>query len=417
MYYSVYIDVGSHHWDVELSPTPGVVTDDILPLDGLRIGWSVPQGLWPMQPDPLSASLALNVPDARDVADLAEGDPVAIEVKLDPDDTVPMAAFYGRVTDLRSTPRADRDGVTISVVAIDYTPDTAPLEPLPDGFHPFAADTVMEVLQEVWSDRPDLGDFPAWPTVIDPLVVEDQPGAEVREIIDFQLRQAITGFASEAFPPYSGTPDGRLILAPNIDPATRVPDVDQPWAFDLVKKASGFDPFLVPGHLVETGSMVWQFQKGNGPTRVFVTDGLGIKRTAEHAGVGRHVTEELDSSLSGAQDSQAMADFYLPSDAVSRWRLETFRYLVSRDPEADLADFYANLFPRHTVAPVADNLTRGACYGHPIEIDEVPLHRIPLAGTGNPTDTRTITGRLSGAELTISGRHVSIDMQLRQTAT
>lgn len=408
-YYSVYLDLGDHHWDIESNPTPGPLTDDLLVLDGLRFGWSMPQGLWPQQPDPMVAAVAVNVPDARDIADLAEGDPVAIEVTLHPDDTEPTFAFYGRITDLQATPRGgDRTGVTLSVVAVDYTTDMAEVT-----FVSTVATTssVVDVLENVWDDG-GLGDFPTFPTLfgfsdLDLIGTDDILTAQ--QIVTQQLLQTI-GFSGFS-------PARRIILAPNIDPITRRPTTSQPWMFDVVSKFAEVAEFEIPSSAVELDSARWRFQKGTGPTRVEAT-GPWIPLDfvyAEHSGVTRHVTERVSTTLQHDTDGQAVADFYLPTDEVSRWQLDTFRYLLTRaeDDDDDLEAFYQGLMPYHT-GPTGDPDGRAACYGHPIAVTNIPAHLVPIDIDGAGEEI-TVFGRLCGVELTISGRHVALDIQLRQT--
>lgn len=426
-YYKVYIEVADHSWTVVRATTPEEAEDDLLVLDGLRMGWSMPEGLWPDQPDPMTAAFALTVPDARDIYGLAEGDPVAIEVTMHPDDTDPTFTFYGRLTDLRAVPRGGkRPGVTLSTVAVDYIPDLAELEdwrytgvPIggPFNIEEYLGDAYMTGL---WPSRPALGDFPPWPDVltygfnVGATVVEPNELKPVREHIDFHLRQLVTLTLAEA----------RLIIAPNIDPVTRRPDTDQPWAFDVVHKVPVASPFVIPKAQVVTNSITWQFQKGNGPTRVEVVGFNNDPDTlvyAEHAG-SRHVVEQVEASFNdatyAADHAQEVADFYLPPSDVSRWRVETFRYQLTKHTLEDLEGFYQGLFPRHamTVAVPEDN--RGACYGHPITIPDLPGHLnllTPTPGEEEEMDIN-ITGRLAGAELTVSGRQVALDLQLRQTA-
>jgi hypothetical protein len=368
-----------------------------------------------------TASLGINVPDfTSDVSALAEGDPVVIDLTIlsegepsyDIDDNPvynTTATFYGRISDLQAVPRDGRNGVTLSVVAVDYTVDLRTLEVWAPGAGPWVQDAFLE---QLWDDRIGTA-FPTWysslgSNAIDPPV----DNRNVGDVIDAELIQA-AGFTL-------GEPTHRAIIAPNIDPFTRRLDTTQEWAFDMVYKESPTDPYPVPCHLIEKGSLVWLYSKAGDTNSVTVVSETG-SGDAIHPGVTLRRVVNLDVTLTDP-DLDWLAELYLPDPVPSMWRVDGFRFHPTRGSGMDAEDLPHGLMPRWEVPPVTDaghdelDLTeRSSCYGRPIELVDVPWHVNPLAVDDDPELT-TVTGRLWGASVTVVGGHVMFDMQLRQTS-
>lgn len=400
--YRVTVDLGALSWDI--SHGDGALDDADEILDNLSFSWSMPEGLWPTQPNPMTATLGINVPDfTSGVSDLVEGDPCAIQFYFTDDDGLHetlTASFYGRITDLQANPRSRRDGVTLSVVAVDYTVDMAELDPWAPAPGTWTAPTLLE---QLWDDR-ITSDFPTWDTSlglmsIDPQL-DDRPPSEV---IAFELVQNIGTTLGE--------PTHRAILAPNIDFSTGTLDTTQEWAFDMIYKDSPEDPYTIPCDRVEKESLTWLYSKQTGPNAVFVVgpEGYGTG-SAAHPGITHRRLETIDATITDSLDP--VAEFYLPDPTPSGWRVDTFRFHTTRGAGIHIDDVPAMLFPSWTLSPGSPD--RSSCYGHPIILSDVPWHVNPLASGPTP-ETSDVTGRLTGASFTVAGGHVFLDLQLRQT--
>lgn len=400
-WYQVTVQLGSLTWDVVYDVTTADPEADEV-LDGLSFGWTMPDGLWPQQPDPMSASLAINVPDfTAGIAELVEGDVCAITVGvIEPVDTTPQFRFYGRITDLKAVPRNNRTGVTLSVVAVDNTIDLAeklqwaPLTDVGWNVHTF--------LEEIWDDN-SLGAFPTWSGAITSPITPDLNPQKLSDLIAHELQQTVL------YTPDESVPSFRLILAPNIDPATNAPDITQPWSFDVLYKFPYWDPADLPACYIETDSLEWLYAKTNEPNIIQLT-GDGFMVTANTGTARRYGS--IETTLSDSDDGQDVADFYLPADDPS-WRINTFRYhLTGQDPE-DLDALPPYLFPLWLDG--TDPTDRAGCYGRAVHLTGIPGHRQPYSDA--PDHDRTVKGRLTGARVNVTGGRVFLDMQLRQTGT
>lgn len=407
-YYAADITLGDLSWTIVYNEDGTAVSDDLLVLDSLSFGWRMPDGLWPQQPEPMTASLALNVPDFSDGPnELKEGDPCSISVKLAP--LADPFVFYGLISDLKAVPRGrTRPGVTLSVVAVDPTTTLYELPEWTSGTAPPPVETyVPDLLEQLWDDR-NLGDFPGWPTTdfgahaIYPGDQVQTPGA----VIEHELLQSISTDVTR-----------RLILAPVIDSGTGLADADTPWSFDVVTKAAAGTALEIPAALVDRSSIEWLFARNTGPTRVEATGDGGVADNRQVAAYDvddpHPVTERIPVTFVDGADAQDVADFYLPPESVSRWRLQRFRFLIGRAEGGLLNN--NDLFPDWTGT---DTTTRAACYGRPITLTDVPTHQTPVYEVDifDPAPpTADVAGRLAGADLTISGGRVVLDLQLRQT--
>jgi hypothetical protein len=402
--YHVSVKLADLTWD--LTHDSGDVSDDDRVLPALTFGWRMPEGLWPQQPEPMTASLAINVPDfTSDIADLAEGDPCSIRIGLIGDDpevdySAHQVAFYGRITDLKATPRPRRAGVTLSVAAVDYIPDLAELQawfPTPSIDQDSPA-----MLEELWDARFDT-DFPDWPAEFGaPAIIPVNAYQDVPTRIGHELTQCI-GLTA-------GDPTHRLIIAPVVDSTTELLDTTQAWSFDAIYKEHPDDPYVIPSARIERASLEWLYSKQSWPNFIEVVGDL-VNVTTAHVGYSHRRTAKIDVTLMDSDDADNVAEFYLPDPTPSAWRVNTFRLLATRAslPDADFSGL-AVMFPILTVFPGFPQ--RSACYGHPIVLADVPDHINPLAPGAGVSD---VTGRLTGASVTITGGHVHFDLQLRQT--
>lgn len=413
-YYEVEIRLGDYEWTVTSVSGPGTFTDDLRVLDVLSFGWTSPAETGPRQPEPLTASLAITVPDPSELADLAEGAPVGIRVKVHPDEDY-VAGFFGRITDLQAAPRDGRDGLTYSIAAVDYTVDLA-AQPKYAQFA--AAEATEDYLEALWVAR-DMGDFPPWPTAAGFPSINFTTSADPRavlELIEYQLRQVI-GFSDA---PTNSSPDRRAILAPNIDPATLLPDVDQPWALDVIFKNAEADAFTLDSHKVLTPSIEWLWQKSSAAQRIFVLTQAGtLLGFAQNTTSLYAPTETVEVNLTTLGAGEPVADFYLPSPDVAGWRLDRFTYLVTRqhtlEELATMTTALQGLMPQWTVTDTGGDLTRGAHIGRPIKITDFPYHRQPALPVSFGGSGTAVAGRLAGATLTVAGGQVTYDLQLRDT--
>lgn len=401
--YRVVVNLGALTWDI--SHGDGALPDEDDVLDNLSFGWSMPEGLWPMQPEPMTATLALNVPTfTSDVHDLVEGDTCSILVFLTDEDgfhETQTAAFYGRITDLQARPRSRRDGVTLSVVAVDYTVDLVELP----TWAPSGVTDIPTTLEQLWDDRIATA-FPTWPGPFEFGTPDTAPVADAQDVptrIANELAQAVA--------PIDATPTHRLILAPLIDDTTNTLDATQAWTFDRVYKPPNTDAYSIACDRIEKDSFEWLYSKQSWPNYVEVI-GPSATETASHAAPTPRIAR-LTVTLVDSADVADVAAFYLPDPTPSGWRLNTFRFHATRGSGIVIDDAPFQAFPQLHLLP--DTAERSSCYGQPIVITDVPNHLNPLAD-GEPEETSHVEGRLTAASVTVQGGHVFFDFQLRQTA-
>lgn len=399
--YTVDVTIGSHSWTFE--HTAGEAADTVTVLDGLRFGWSMPTGLGPVQPDPMTAALAISVPDFVDAADIDTGTIVGIEIRFDPDAEDPTFAFYGRVSDGVAVPRtakaapAGRSGVTISLLAVDYTVDLADLE---DWAYGAGTDLngYAQVLTQLWSDRPTLGTLPEWPGGFDPNGPAVEPGdspSGVLEVIKAVLLVAVDAASTK-----------RVILAPFITGGAL--DV-QHYAFDAVTK-NPTSLWTLHSNAIRRDTLKWLRSKRRLFNTLEVTGaGDTVPAIVTWPDVGLKVLTDRLSTISSEQDQlDDVADFYLPDPGDSgSWTLDQFTVQLSDQlDDADLAALPLDLMPRWYLDP--SEAERSSCYGKAVKIVGLPDDLNPF------TDAPDLQGILDAAAVSIAGGRVTLETRLRR---
>jgi hypothetical protein len=426
MTFSVDITVGSHSW--AMLQAEGQVTDGITVLAGLQFGWSVPRdGLWPVQPDPSTAQLALNVPYFNDVADIDEGDKVAIEVKADSAGPV-VARFYGNLTNRRATPRPGRLGVTFSIVAVDPTvqvtelPSTAGTDlgsglvtdnVVPDlsgGTAPFIH--AVDLLNYVWLHRlPGGVDLTGLDYTNDDVSMFVPVGSDVRAYIDNLLLQLVnvSDRTRMIFSPYIDS-DGDLAAAPSGRYFT-LDTIKSGTVVDLIGRPGGdTDPLVFPAAAIARDQLGWNAAKGINPGAVQVT-GFGndpssgtVQETPYTVGGANAGTASITSQLADGADAINLAIFYA-NLLWSPWQVDDITLLVSSgDPDVDDLEIPVGLFPDWTLDE--GDPGRASCYTQRVTLTA-------LQSSVTPDGTDTATGVLMGAKCRITGGRLYLDLSLR----
>lgn len=405
-------------WTLDHDPAGGLVTDGLHVLDGLSTGWSAPESpIGPLlQPNPMTAALAITVPDLSeaDAPWMGEGSPVAITVALL--GTV-KCRFYGRLTDASATPRPGRTGVTLSIIAVDYTVDPGEWNGVIDSGPVAAID--RDVLESLFETSSTLGDFPPWHTT--------PAAAYSTEFVNVPATIAEMLFSTAA--PGPGVPGGwgpttgvRQIFAPLIDPTTGTPPTVGPrWAFDLLWNDQPAPRLVVDANRVERSSLTLVRNKATQPTiltltgRAILEDPVPTATGTTPFGArpwGPEVALELNTP---SADSDRVADnlaYYLPSRPERGWRIPTLRWQLTRERDDDdlaavLADLPDNLFPRWDLDDADPD--RAAYYQRRVEVLNVPDDINPYADDAHPE----IVAPLAGVDLTIAGGHIALDLTLR----
>jgi hypothetical protein len=421
MTWHVDIRIGGHTWSIDQAD--GAAPDDIRPLAGMSFGWTVPRdGLWPVQPDPMQASLALNVPYFNDVADIAEGDPVAIEVRADSAGDV-VASFYGDVSTRRATPRADRLGVILSIVAVDSLVKGITELPSTIGTNDGAFDSsnvvldlsggtsaflhAVDLLDYIWVHRLAGGvDLTGLTYTNDDVAMYAPQGSDIRAYIDLVLVQLVN--ISDLT---------RMVLSPNIDPATgqvaaaasgryfTLDTIQASRVVDLVgRPGSDAAPLVFQASAFNRDQLAWNAAKGTTPARIQIT-GFGNDGTASTeqetpyvAGSPGAGTVALASQLADGADAIALATFYA-NQLWAPWQVDDLTLLVT-DREVDVP---VGLFPQWTLPE--NDPGRASCY----------VQRVTLTGLQSnltPDGTDTTTGVLVGATCRITGGRLYLDLSL-----
>lgn len=132
--YTVNLTIGSYNWTRTLGDAPAL--PEIL--DGLTVGWQFPDSeLWPVQPEPVTASFSLLAAAASDLSGIDIGTPVHLRVfagaKNGAGVDSPTVRLAGRVTQLDGNARKfvhpatglDVEGWQLDVQCADYTADAA----------------------------------------------------------------------------------------------------------------------------------------------------------------------------------------------------------------------------------------------------------------------------------------------------
>lgn len=418
-YYSILIQLGDpagvqESWTVTHTGDPHAA-DALTPISGLRFGWSMPDGLiWPVQPNPMTATFAFTVPDFTDLSWVTVDTPVAIEVTLESGGPV-LFAFYGRLTDAKAGPRPGRPGVTLSGAAVDYTID------LGRAIHTggdFGAGAEYTIMQTIWASKTDLlGTVPTWPIPSvsgNTVELTGSTGQTIAALVSSILAQAIR--QSVAVPAaIGGGYDGALsILAPRIDPSTRLLHATQPWAFDLAYKHAHTFP-TIAADIVERESLGYGQNKALPVDQVNVYIANGTWAATEYSDgstmwrfpTGMESIAEVRTVSSDLFTRPGeIASFYAREDLanVRPWNAEGFKVLLDQLAPADFADFPEALMPRW--ADTLGDASRSQCYGTVVEVTGVPDHTKAEAG-------RDLVGLVSGVEFSLVGGRPALDMKFR----
>lgn len=398
--YFIEIRVGDHSWSIEHSRDK--IPDALEVLAGLQFGWSLPSGTGPMQPNVMTASLALNVPSFPSVNDIELGQPVAIEIRFDPTDDLPWAAFYGRVSDVSASPRrgtiaGGRPGVTLSIAAVDYTVDLTDLESwAPDDAPQATAKGYVEVFDELWTDRL-LGTLPAWPIGFNssgPTVGIGESPVEAAALIKDILVVSVSDDATK-----------RIILAPTVAGS----DFDG-WSFDVIEKAPSSTPWVLHGAYLTRSDTKWVKGRRSVPGNTIEVSGTSDAAPPVYfseATIGQKViTERLSTIGSDHDELENVAEFYLNPGDDNTWTLDVSVLLTQTLTQTQLNALPGDLFPQWK-ADVGDPL-RAGCYGKRVDIETVPPTEHPF-GIGYD-----ITGRLGAVSVTVTGGQVRLAATLRR---
>lgn len=403
-----YIKLGTHTWTLYENLDPENVDDDATVIGGLNFGWDIPGDLHPVQPDPMFATLALNVPDFSDFDDLTKGDVVAINVKLF--DSTPVAApvvaeFYGRITDLKARPRRGRPGVTLFVTAVDYTVDLAEETNLYHiGFAEIPeVDYIDGLATNFFGDDVVADGIWTGPTVYDVKTAKlsDRP----KEALDKLLFGSI----------WPDTPSTRQVVSPVIFANILAP-AGRFFTLDTIAKpdpADDPDATFSADHIDK--AIEWAQIKGQVAAKATITYPEQIitghpDATADVSlGAGDHTSMEIAQVLS-VLTAQAVAEFYLTDpDLYAPWwvdKVSILPYLVPlADREVHAADL-AKLFPHWTEDE--EDPYRSDCYVQRIRIEDTDGTLIPFSTAG-----AVLEGTVRGAALTISRGRASVDLKLR----
>lgn len=429
-YYRVGVRVGVHEWTVTAGDAP-----DYGPTDGLRMRWRMPEDkLWPQQPDPLSAELGIVAADYDDVADIDVGSSASVRVWIADPSSDPDGAFDwpfrvdGRVTDAVWKPRKQGGGV-LELVVLDYTVELAELRA---GATPWLAENTEQRLEAIWAaagvpagDRPPATQYTLTHF---PVAARDVDSRPVLELLDETLRQAVgpkTWMGAEAGParwivaPWTDS-DGEFIRW-SLDPITRsygagsVSD-DFPLPGTFGDTGAGYGPVVIPDP--SRGALdacqidmdaEWYRNKADTLTRVELKAPGDVIVTADNGGTPV-VTASLDVTVTDTARLAELAAWYLPEPGrVERWRVDRFRWHLSRVPDAERAswDLRSMLWPSHHGTASVGSSSRAAAYNRILAIAGIP-------DSSNPGELDYYAGQLVEAELVIEGGHYSLDFRLRR---
>lgn len=436
MAYEVWVRLNDDEWTFTEDPDAGTITDGPTVLAGMRFGWSMPGPLWPVQPSPASASLVLNLPDfsAAGLDRPADGDWLAIEVKLDTTDTTCLARFYGDVTDYSASPREGREGVFLSVEAVDYTVR------LRETYHPpyvIADDatpwTDQELATDMWARGDETG-LAEPGTILDwetpPVTISDS-----YLNLDGPLPVPVPTFLERLLLGATNTPSaiGRHMLAPLVGPASYAPNhgrladgvsfVGVTGAYYWLDILNA-DPLAlsqlweIPGDAVESDSFTWSNIKGRLAAYV-TTSGWGGDQQAQTyspvTGATGVAGEDVPVMINDEVNAQAVSDFYAELAPFDPWQVERFTVPVTRflrnggdpRPVGDLNAGLLELFPDQTLSET--DAGRAWCYATGLVITDVDP-------TTTPDGEDFVQGILVGAECVITdSAHLELALAMRRT--
>lgn len=422
-------------------PPTGIfgVPDDMIGVlaDPFAVTRTLPQAdLWPLQPDPATATFAVVVPAAGDLEALALGLTVTLRLQTPAGPFEPVVeAFHGRIADVAlqigNYTVSDGAGGTetwhalYTVTCVDYLADHAEDQVRwgLDYLGLYLPTVPIDWLLANLFDQAGMGDV-----VFEAYDGDTTPPCPWVRVPDTTTETGVMALIETLLAQWALTGDtrgpARYVLDQNIDPSTGLPDVDQPYVFRLAFKNidPAADDYLDapdPAHMdvidagqVDLGATSYAVRKYDGIRRVIVYPGSILvpgdtpldPAVATIAGTPTPTVKiatliTVDSIYVGGgahgllSDAQAwvdaLADFYLPADVPrARWSAETFRWL-----------FYA--------APEGSTMPQ---LGATLAVDSIAAHWVP---TGNTW----FTGRLAGYTLTLAGRRPVIDLTLRDVAS
>lgn len=379
----------------------GDVDDSIVVLDGLSFGWTEPDdGLWPVQPDPMACSLAINVPDFSEISVL-DGDTLSVEVKADSAGDV-IARFYGNVTNWKAVNRSDETGgVTLSLVAVDPIAGLNEAMGLTDIGEFEIIPLEEDVASALWgsfagpADVSDLWTSPdrsVWPESV-------QVGAPVNSL------SYINGLLLQAVNVEDRT---RMIVSPNIGASGAIasdPISGRTFTLDTISSDVAADPspFEPPANAVLRDAISWTSATGQNPGLIAATgyanDPLN-RVLAPVAGPPNRAIQTIEVTSGTEAEAQDAADFYAAT-AFDQWQVEGVTVEVT-DREVDVP---VGLFPNWKAGE--GDPARAACYGRRILVSGIDPTRTP-DGAG------VIDGVLVGATCRISAGALELDLAIRR---
>lgn len=389
MSYTVDVQLGATTWAFELDDD-GDLADGYTILSGLNFGWSMPGGIWPVQPNPQGLSLTLNVPNFG-VPDVNNGDRVSVVLSTGIH-TPAIASFYGKVSDLKAKARhRTRPGVFIDVTAVELGVDLAERDPHDFAF-PAIVTSDLSLIEDVMDE---VGGTTAAGIIaangIPPIDTWPPDGpVNARDLLDQLLLQAVK------------PNDRRLIWSPAVGvyPAWE-PTLDP--VFAQPEHGLG-DPFVIPGSAVDLDTATWSNVKGASPDGVYAT-GWGNDPANIVKSIGA-TTGDIFASIASTFDDEAdaadAADFYV--SPFAKWQVDRFTVHASRAGY----EIPIGLFPDWSIAP--GDATRSTCYNAWIEVEDVDTTR-------TPDGLDVVAGVLTGAQITIDNGSVSMDLTIRRPAS
>lgn len=433
-----FVRLGDHYWTEQTMK--GEVDDETRILAGLSVGWSLNGTLYPAQPQPMTATLSVNLPAFTDGSDLLEGDVAAIEIYLADDDWVgpapaglpllPMVSFYGRITDLKAKPRSlngsdpaavARPGVTLDVVAVDYTVDVAEAPPYPvsDGSASVDAWSVLDTLWShacggslhstgLWWGGTEAGSA-IWPqtgwinsrAVIDQILLEeiDVPGSQ-RMIMAPLVPNSLRDYAA-GVPLVGGVGPGELHAgrAFTLDTVGVPGDgVDEVVAASVIRRDIGWTQ--VKGDDPNVATVSYQYAGATETLNVYATGAVAPFTF-------QPITLDIEDDVTGTVAAQVGA-FYV-GDPVNDddWQIDAVTILPHLISGPDL--IFPVLFPHWELdeRPAAESVARAACYSRRIEITGIRPDLVPFTETA-------IRGVLFGASVVIENGKPAVTLTLRR---
>lgn len=415
-------------------------------LDGYKHTWQMPSDEYPRQPEPATASLKLATTNAADLPPLDIGTPVLVEVEAfypdNPGYGWEVATFGGRISD--AVARTKGDGLEVALTAVDYTADLAEeyvaAQPWPEDYPADRLDRIMAAAGLTWAQTQVWDSFDTFRA----LDVDHRSVADVLEEHFSQLTHT-SGYLKfydagweRGIVQYHLDPDGAVAweqavlaertasggpLALTMGPAgltaTSAPTPASASSYDIGSTRE------VPADRVDL-DVSWRRDKGQSTNRATVTgefagifgelgNSLAVtvpEVTAEHPDVVTErgpITVTKASTLAYIHSARLLAAMLLPAreDLASRWAVDSFRLYVSR--LAGTAE-HRMVFPL-LPSPASVGYS-GAATEHPAGAAVVVYGVRPGQ---NPGGRAWLAGRLIGAELSIVGGDIVVDVRLAPT--